>query len=88
MEDDGPCCSAAAARSVCKILVDGKQVGIVGFESIAEEVHSMGLGDDDALADALLERAMIFNYRPSQAVAGYKVGLLEEYRGIHPRGDA
>jgi hypothetical protein len=86
MENDEPCCPAAARR-VKRIWLGGHQVGVIEMDKIIEEVHSMGLGDDDTLADALLERARIFNYIPPQAAAGYRVGLLEEYRRIHPRGD-
>lgn len=87
MGDDGPCCPASTARRVKRILVDGNQVGIVEMDRIVEEVHSLGLDDDEAIADVLLEKAMIFNYIPPQAVAGYRVGLLEEYRRMHPRGE-
>ena len=87
MGDDGPCCPTAAVRRVQRIWVDGNPVGIVELDRVIEEVHSMGLGDDNALADALLERARIYNYIPSQAVSGYRVGLLEEYRRKHPGGE-
>ena len=55
------------------------------MDRVIEEVHSMGL-DDDALADALLKRAMIYNYVPPKAIDGYRAGLLAEYLRIHPRG--
>lgn len=87
MGNDEPCCPAAAARRVKRIWLGGHQVGVIKMDRIIEEVHSMGLDGDDAVADALLERARIYNYIPPQAVTGYRVGLLEEYRRIHPRGD-
>ena len=86
MGDDKPCCPSAAARRVKRIWVGGYQVGIAEMDRIIEEVYSMGL-DDDALADALLERARIYNYIPPKAVEEYRAGLLEEYLRTHPRGE-
>ena len=87
MGDDGPCCPTAAARRIQRIWVDGNQVGIVQMDRIIEEVYQMGLDDDDTIAEALIDRAMLYNYIPPQAVSGYLAGLLEEYREKYPGGD-
>ncbi len=57
MRDDGPCCSADAARRTSRIWVAGNNVGIIELERIFEEVYRMDLGEDDAITDALVERA-------------------------------
>jgi len=87
MGEEKPCCPAAAARRTRRIRVGGYQVGIAEMDRISEEVHAMGLGDDEAVADALLGRARIYNYIPPGAVEDYRTGLLEEYRRTHPRGE-
>ena len=87
MGEDKPCCPAAAARRVRRIWVGGYQVGIAEMGRISEEVRAMGLEEDDAIADALVERARVYNYIPPEAVEDYRAGLLEEYRKTHPRGE-
>ena len=87
MGDEKPCCPAAAARRVRRIRVDGYQVGIAELDGMVEEVFSLGLDDDDAIADALVERARVYNHIPQKAVEDYRAGLLEEYRRMHPRGE-
>ena len=87
MGDEKPCCPAAAGRRVRRIWVGGYQVGIAEMDRIVEEVHAMGLDEDDAIADALVERARVYNYIPPEAVEDYRAGLLGEYRRTHPGGE-
>ena len=44
----------------------------------------MDLGEDDAITDALVERARIYNFIPPQALDDYRVGSLKEFRKKHP----
>jgi len=84
MEDDGPCCPAAATRRSSKIWLGGNLVGVVEMDRIVGEVRQMGIEEDETIADALVERARVYNYIPPQAVDDYKEGLLNEYRKRHP----
>jgi len=80
MQEEKPCCAAAAAGMVKKLtLPDGFQVGIVNFESILKEVADLKLAANDAIKRELLKRVKIYNYVPPAADNDYLEALLKEY---------
>ncbi|MGA8849600.1 MAG: hypothetical protein WB564_07260 [Dehalococcoidia bacterium] len=80
MTDAKPCCAAAAARMVKKlVLPDGSQVGVVNMENILREVAGLKLADDNAIKKELLKRVKIYNYVPPAADNEYSEALLKEY---------
>ena len=80
MTDAKPCCPAAAARMIKKLVLPGGfQVGIVNLESILKEVADLKLADDEAIKKELLKRVKIYNYVAPRAEADYSEALLKEY---------
>ena len=81
MQQEKPCCAAAAARMVKKLtLSNGFQVGILNLESIFKEVAELKLTSDDAIKKELLERVKIYNYVAPGADDDYSRALLREYK--------
>jgi len=81
MQEEKPCCAAAAARMVKKLtLPNGIQVGIVNLESILKEVADLKLAADDAVKKELLKRVKIYNYVAPAADNDYSEALLKEYK--------
>jgi hypothetical protein len=86
MQSENPCCAAAAARMVKKLVLPGGfQVGIVNLESILKEVASLKLADDSAIKKELLQRVKIYNYVAPAAEADYSKALLGEYEKLFGR---
>lgn len=83
MENQRPCCAAAAARMIKKlVLPGGLQVGISNLENILKEVAQLKLADDEAIKKELLERVKIYNYVPPSAESDYSKALLTEYEKL------
>ena len=81
MQEQKPCCAAAAARMVKKLtLPNGIQVGIVDLESIIKEVADLKLAADDAVKKELLKRVKIYNYVAPAVDNDYSEALLKEYK--------
>jgi hypothetical protein len=59
--------------------VQGRLVGMAQLDEIIADVMSMGLGDDDQIADELLHRAKVFNFIPAKMNFDYGAALLREY---------
>ncbi len=84
MTDEKPCCAAAAARMVKKLVLPGDfQVGITNLENIIKEVANLKLVDDNAVKKELLKRVKIYNYVAPSADNEYSEALLEEYKRHH-----
>jgi hypothetical protein len=83
MENQKPCCAAAAARMIKKlVLPGGLQVGISNLENILKEVAQLKLADDEAIKKELLQRVKIYNYVPPSAESDYSKALLKEYEKL------
>jgi len=81
MQQEKPCCPAAAARMARKLtLPNGFQVGIVNLENILKEVADLKLASDDAIKKELLKRVKIYNYVAPAADNDYSEALLREYK--------
>jgi len=81
MQQEKPCCPAAAARMARKLtLPNSFQVGIMNLESILKEVADLKLADDDAIKKELLKRVKIYNYVAPAADNDYSEALLREYK--------
>lgn len=80
MTDAKPCCAAAAAMMIKKLVLPGGEVGIVNLESILKEVADMKLVDDETIKRELLKRVKIYNYVAPSAEADYSKALLKEYK--------
>ena len=83
MENQKPCCAAAAARMIKKlVLPGGLQVGISNLENILKEVAQLKLADDEAIKKELLQRVKIYNYVAPGAESDYSKALLKEYEKL------
>ena len=86
MQSEKPCCAAAAARMIKKlVLPGGLQVGIVNMDDILKEVADLKLVDDNAIKKELLKRVKIYNYVASSADNEYSEALLREYKRLFRR---
>ncbi|MEM2124124.1 MAG: NAC family transcription factor [Methanolinea sp.] len=65
-----------------KVVIDGKETGIDRLDWILADVSSLGLQDDDAITDAIVERVQKFNYIPGKKMAEYRAALLREYKAF------
>lgn len=83
MTGEKPCCAAAAARMIKKLVLPGGiQVGISNLENILKEVAQLKLADDEAIKKELLERVKIYNYVPHSVESDYSKALLKEYEKL------
>jgi len=80
MQQEKPCCAAAARMARKLTLPNGFQVGIVNLESILKEVADLKLASDDAIKKELLKRVKIYNYVAPAADNDYSEALLREYK--------
>ena len=68
------------------ILVEGKQIGIVGLEEVFEEFDRAGKKPDEGLKNQLLSRLKADNYIPASKEDAYASAFLEEYeRFLHQK---
>ena len=83
MQSEKPCCPAAAARMIKKlVLPGGVQVGIANLENILKEVADLKLVDDETIKTELLKRVKVYNYVASRAEVDYSDALLGEYKNL------
>lgn len=75
-----PCCAAAAARMIKKLVLPSGEVGIANLEGILKEVADMKLVDNEAIKKELLQRVKTYNYVAPGAEADYSKALLKEYK--------
>ena len=80
MENQKPCCAAAAARTIKKLALGSGEVGIANLESILKAVAALKLADDNVIKKELLNRVKIYNYVAPAADNEYSEALLEEYK--------
>lgn len=81
MESEKPCCPAAAARMIKKLVLPGGfQVGIANLHDILKEVAESKPADDNAIRKELLKKVKIYNYVASSADNEYSEALLKEYK--------
>ena len=82
MESQKPCCAAAAARMIKKLVLPRGEVGIVNLEGMLKEVADLKLVDDETIKKELLRRVKIYNYVAPGAEADYSNALLGEYKKL------
>jgi len=82
MQNERPCCAAAAARMIKKLTLPGGEVGIANLEGILKEVADLKLSDDEKIKKELLTRVKIFNYVVPGAESDYSKALLNEYERL------
>jgi hypothetical protein len=82
MTGEKPCCAAAAARMIKKLVLPSGEVGIVNLDNILKEVADLKLVDDNAIKKELLKRVKIYNYVASSADNEYSEALLREYKKL------
>jgi hypothetical protein len=81
MESEKPCCPAAAAKMIKKLVLPGGfQVGIANLHDILKEVAESKLADDNAIRKELLKKVKIYNYVAPSADNEYSEALLKEYK--------
>jgi len=71
------CCDLAG---LAFIDVQGRKVGLFGLREAIAEVSSLGLSDEERIAEELLSRIAARNYVSREASPAYKEALLREYR--------
>ena len=62
------------------IIVEGKQIGVIGLEEVLEELYQAGKKPDESLKDYLLSKLKLFNYIPSAKEEIYALVFLKEYQ--------
>jgi hypothetical protein len=82
MTGEKPCCPAAAARMIKRLVLPGGEVGIVNLESILKEVADLKLVDNEAIKKELLQRVKFYNYVAPGAEFDYSKALLSEYEKL------
>jgi len=86
MAGEKPCCPAAAARIVKKLVLPGGfQVGISNLENILKEVADLKLVDNETIKKELLKRVKIYNYMAPSADNEYSEALFNEYQRQYGR---
>jgi hypothetical protein len=78
MTDDKPCCAAAAARRVRKVLIGNQEIGIAQLDEIMAKVSARGL-DGDVLGRTLLREVKIYNFVPRSKEKEYEMAMVKEY---------
>jgi len=85
-DKDGDYCGVCGGISLGKVTtrkieIGGTEIGINKLDDIIAEVRALGLGDEGAIAEALLRAARKHNYVPTKRSAEYGEALLRAYRG-------
>jgi len=62
------------------ILIEGKQIGIVGLDEVFEELTQAGYKPDESAKEPLLTRLKVLNYIPSAKETTYASAFLNEYK--------
>ena len=79
MDEEKPCCAAAAARKIKKIVDQWPGVGIAQLDEIIDKVAAMNLVYDGMIGRALLKEVKIYNYIPASIESDYRQAIMEEY---------
>ena len=74
-----PGCCGGQDAPVKQIKVGGVPVGLVGLDTIFEQLYVMGRSPDDSLGDELLDMVEARDYVPRSGEEKYKQALLREY---------
>lgn len=69
------------------ILIEGKQIGIVGLEEVLEDFSQAGRKPDEDVKHDLAKRLREFNYIPASKEEIYASAFLDEYRKLCDRKD-
>lgn len=72
------CCGGQGAR-VRQIEVAGFTVGLLGIDSIFEQLYARGRRSENSVGDELLAVVATRNYIPKGVEEKYKRALLREY---------
>jgi len=64
---------------VRQIEVGGFTAGVLGLDSIFEQLYAMGKREENSVGDELLAMVEARNYIPRGSEAKYKRALLREY---------
>jgi hypothetical protein len=80
MDEERPCCAAAAARMIKKLVVNGREVGVAQLDEIIDRVIEAGPVNDDDIIRALMKELKIYNYVPYGMEPYYGAALLELYK--------
>lgn len=87
MQNEKPCCPAAAARILKKLtLADGFQAGILYLEEILKEVADLKLVDNETIRKELLKRVKIYDYVAPGADNEYSEALFNDYTRQYGKG--
>lgn len=62
------------------VYVGGQRVGIMGLQTVFEEVKAQGAQSDEQVKDVLIARVKKKNYIPPSADNDYAVALMDEFK--------
>jgi NAD-dependent dihydropyrimidine dehydrogenase PreA subunit len=62
------------------VLIEGKQIGIVGLDEVFEELTRSGRKPDESAKQLLLTKLKALNYVPQAKEAAYASAFLNEYQ--------
>ena len=62
------------------ILIEGKQIGIVGLDEVFEELTKSGCRPDESAKQLLLTKLKALNYVPKAKEEAYASAFLKEYQ--------
>ncbi len=81
-------CCDGQDELVRQIKVEGVTVGLIGLDSVLEQLYLMGKGAEGSVGDELLAMVEARNYVPGGAREKYKQALLREYASFCARRKA
>lgn len=79
MDDEKPCCAAAVARKIRKVIIGDCEIGIAHLDVIIAKVAALNLNDEEAIGRALLKEVKIYNYVPTGKELDYEQAIMKEY---------
>jgi len=72
-------CCGGQDTQVKQVNIEGVPVGLVGLDTIFEQLYLLGKPPDGAVSEELLAMVEARNYVPRAAEEKYKQALLREY---------
>jgi hypothetical protein len=75
-------CACGSGIPVLEIAVNGETVSLVAVPAIFEQFRQAGKAPCAAVAQELLEQALIYNPVPAGQEAQYRTVLLREYQAF------
>jgi CDP-4-dehydro-6-deoxyglucose reductase len=67
------------------IIIEGKQIGIIGLEEVFEEFHQAKRDPNQSLKNKIMKRVKDLNYIPCNKEEAYASAILDEYRNFCDR---